>query len=156
VATAFDTGSSNFSLRAGFPLFVSNVVHWLAGRSLAGENEFLAGQTYVPSAGEKISRHPESDEETAVLADKAPSLTEVPLRLKKNGFYEVRDPQGSRWIGVNTASREESDLRAAQTNRNLLFLRSGWVSLHPWQWLALASLLLIVLEWFLHHRRILE
>jgi len=156
VATAFDTGSSNFSLRAGFPLFVSNVVHWLAGRSLAGENEFLAGQTYVPSAGEKISRHPESDEETAVLADKAPSLTEVPLRLKKNGFYEVRDPQGSRWIGVNTASRDESDLRAAQTNRNLLFLRSGWVSLHPWQWLALASLLLIVLEWFLHHRRILE
>jgi len=156
VATAFDTGSSNFPLRAGFPLFVSNAVHWLAGRRLAGDNGFLAGQTYVPAEGERISRHPQSDGAAALLAGEAPSLTEGPLRLKKNGFYEVRDPMGSRWIGVNTASREESDLRAAQANRNVFFLPSGGISLPPWQWLALTSLLLIVIEWLLHHRRVTE
>ncbi len=156
VTTAFDTGSTNFPLRAGFPLFVSNVVHWLAGHDRAGEDGVLAGQTFVPAEGEKISRHPLSGEETERPADEAPSLTEAPLRLKKNGFYEVRDPQGSRWIGVNTASREESDLRNAQANRNLPFLRSGWIILHPWQWLALAGLTLTLIEWLLHHRRVTE
>ena len=156
VATAFDTSSTNFPLRAGFPLFISNVVHWLAGRSPAGENGMSAGQTYVPAEGEKISLHPQLEKETAKLAGEAPSLTEAPLRLKQNGFYEVRSARAARWIAVNTASREESDLRTAQANRSTLFLHRGWISLHLWQWLAMAGLALILIEWRLHHRRVTE
>ncbi|MFZ4681036.1 MAG: vWA domain-containing protein, partial [Terrimicrobiaceae bacterium] len=78
IATGFDTGSTNFPLRAGFPLFVSNAVHWLAGRGSAGESGLSAGKTYVPAEGEKISLRPESEKETAKLAGEAPSLTEAP------------------------------------------------------------------------------
>jgi hypothetical protein len=155
VVAAFSVDSSTFPLRVGFPLFVSNTLHWLADRDLAEGNEFLAGQTFLPAEGEKIARLPQQEN-----ADPGshPASTTDPLRLRKNGFYEVQGSKktGPRWIAVNTASREEADLRTATANRNLLLLRHGGLGLQPWQWLALAALVLILGEWFLHHRRITE
>ncbi len=156
VATAFTVSDSDFPLRVGFPLFVSNVVHWLAGRSGGGADALTAGQTYVPAENEKIEKHPR--EKAGELANEAPSLTEEPVRLKKNGFYEVRtaDSERVRWLAVNTASREESDLREAKSNRLAVAWSLGWGGLHPRQWLAPAAFVLMVAEWFLHHRRITE
>ena len=58
VAAAFAVGDSNFPLRIGFPLFVSNVVHWLAGRRSGTEDVWKAGQTFIPAKDEKISQQP--------------------------------------------------------------------------------------------------
>ena len=58
VAAAFAVGDSNFPLRIGFPLFVSNVVHWLAGRRSGTEDLWKAGQTFIPAKDEKISQSP--------------------------------------------------------------------------------------------------
>jgi Ca-activated chloride channel homolog len=155
VAAAFAVGDSNFPLRVGFPLLVSNVVHWLAGRSLEEEGMWKAGQTFIPARGEKISRNPLPQGEGAA-ENKAPSLTETPLGLRRNGFYEVRGPVRSRWLAVNTADAAESDLRAAErTSRNPALSRS-WGALQPWRWLVLVVAVLLVIEWVLHHRRFTE
>ena len=153
VAAAFAVGDSNFPLRVGFPLFVSNVIHWLAGRSSEENGVWRAGQTFVPASGEKISRNPE--EETAA-EDKTPLLTEAPLRLRKNGFYELRGPVRSRWLAVNTGDPAESDLRAAEGASDVRILSRRWGVLQPWRWLTLAAAVLLVAEWFLYHRRVTE
>lgn len=152
VATAFGTADSNLALRTAFPLLVSNIVHWLAKEDRSGTAGWSAGQTFHPASGESLNREPDQ-----ALAAKAPSLTEAPHKLRKNGFYEVRGSEGSRWIAVNTADALESDVRESRGQMSLL-ADSGlrWPVLRPWQWLALAALALMLLEWRWHHRRITE
>jgi Ca-activated chloride channel homolog len=156
VAAAFSVRDSNFPLRVGFPLFVSNVVHFLAGRSLETESGWKAGQTFLPAEGERISRKPLL-QEGATGGDKIPQLSEAPLKFERNGLYEVRGPFRSRWLAVNTADAAESDLRAAEgTGGKISGLSRSWGALQPWRWLALAAVALLVAEWFLHHHRITE
>jgi hypothetical protein len=153
VAAAFAVGDSNFPLRAGFPLFVSNVIHWLAGRSSGEEVAWKAGQTFVPANGEMISRSPEEK----TTADRAgPLLSGTPLMLRKNGFYEVRGPVRTRWLAVNTGDPAESDLRAAEGASDIRILSRRWGALQYWRWLTLAAAVLLVAEWFLYHRRVTE
>ncbi len=154
VATAFGVDESAFPLRAGFPLFVSNVVRWLAGREQAGTGILTAGQSYHPAPGESIAKDPR--ETPAVLAGKAPSLTEAPLRLERKGFYEIRGPEETRWLAVNAANAEESDLRQAANSPASFLTASSTAGLLLWQWIALLALVLLVVEWWLHHRRITE
>lgn len=154
VATAFGVDETMFPLRPGFPIFVSNVVRWLAGRGQTGADSWKAGQSYLPAAGEKIALDPR--ETPAAPADPAPSLTEAPLRLKKQGYYEVRDPNQVRWIAVNTASAEESDLRQSAQSAPGLLDGAAPGGLLLWQWIALLALLLLLAEWWLHQRRITE
>lgn len=156
VVAAFAVEDSDFPLRVGFPLFVSNAVHWLAGGDGARMEGLSAGQTYVPEEGTSVARTPLQTR--GMQTDKAPSLTGEPIRLRKNGFYELRSTEKdpARWLAVNTANREESDLREAQSHGLALKWSLGWGGLHPWQWLAFAALVLILAEWFLHHRRVTE
>lgn len=151
VATAFPVDASAFPLRVGFPIFVSNILHWLADRGTEQAIGYRAGQTFTPAEGETIARQPRSETPPSTPGPE-------PVRLRTNGFYEVRPGDGgaSRWIAVNTADPAESDLRTAQANRNRLLLRGTGLSLQPWQWLALAALVLMLVEWLLHHRRITE
>jgi Ca-activated chloride channel homolog len=155
VAVAFSVADSNFPLRVGFPLFVSNAIHWLAEPRSRGEVIFKAGATFFPKDGEQIRKDPLPKEEAAGVSE-AGSSSQTPLTLRKNGFYEVRDPIGKRYLAVNTSDAAESDLRAAQSeNRAVLFTRS-WGALQPWRWLALSALILLLVEWCLHHRRVTE
>ena len=89
--------------------------------------------------------------------EKPPPVFEGPLKLTRNGFYKVRGPFRSRWLAINTANAAESDLRNAEsTPNNAPVLSRSWGALQSWRWLALAAAILIVTEWFLHHRRVTE
>jgi hypothetical protein len=155
VAAAFAVQDSNFPLRVGFPLFVSNVIHWLAGRRLDTEVKLKAGQTFIPVGGQRISRDPIPQGKQA--QEKPSPLVEGPLKLAKNGFYDVRGPFRSRWLAINTGDAAESDLRAAEsTIDNTPILSRTWGALQSWRWLALAATVLLFAEWFLHHRRVTE
>ena len=155
VAAAFTVGSSNFPLRVGFPLFVSNVVHWLAGRRSEREDLWKAGQTFIPAKNEQISQEPIGRVEAKKVKTQ-PLSGGAPIRLTKNGFYQVSGLQQTRWLAVNTGDAAESDLRGAGTTNNISILVKSWGALQVWRWLALFAFLLIVLEWFLHHRRLTE
>ena len=65
VAVAFAVADSNFPLRVGFPLFVSNVVHWLAERRSRSETILKAGSTFFPKDGEEIRNDPLSQPQAA-------------------------------------------------------------------------------------------
>lgn len=154
VAAAFEVNSSNFPLRVGFPIFISNVVHWLTGQAQESVTSRIAGQIFVPAAGEEFSLEPWKKRPPPET-----SFSRTPRRLTRNGFYEVRSPDlepASRWVAVNTFAPDESDLREATANRNTFLLRQAGISLRSWQWLALAALTLIAAEWVLHHRRLTE
>jgi hypothetical protein len=155
VVAAFAVADSNFPLRVGFPLFVSNVVHWLAGRRTESEAERKAGETFIPVKGESISRDPITQK--TVGNEKPSPAVEGPVKLTRNGFYKVHGPAGSRWLAINTADAAESDLRSAEsTANNSPILSRSWRALQSWRWLALAAAILIATEWLLHHRRITE
>jgi hypothetical protein len=154
VAAAFAVGDSNFPLRVGFPLFVSNVIHWLAGRRSEAESARKAGQTFIPAGEEKISREPIRYGDA--VREQIPPQTEAPLKIVRNGFYEVSGPIGSRWLAINTGDASESDLRTAETSSDISFLTRRWGALEAWRWLALVAAVLMAAEWFLHHRRITE
>ena len=155
MAAAFAVGDSNFPLRIGFPLFVSNVVHWLAGRRSGTEDLWKAGQTFIPAKDEKISQEPIRQAEPKRVKRQHLSGG-APTRLTKNGFYEVSSSPQTRWLAVNTGDSAESDLRAARDDEQ--YIHPGKELGSP-AGLALArpfSFLLIVVEWFLHHRRLTE
>lgn len=155
VAVAFGVADSNFPLRVGFPLFVSNVIHWLAGRVSVEQPAWKAGETFFPAQGERASRNP-FHQEAAAETGAASSLAEGPVTLSRNGFYQVRGPHQTRWLAVNTEDATESDLRAAETDTTILNFGRNWGALQPWRWLALGAVILLVAEWFLHHRRVTE
>jgi Ca-activated chloride channel family protein len=155
VAVAFGVADSNFPLRVSFPLFVSNVIHWLAGRRSMEEAVLKAGETFLPAAGEQVSNNPLQLEAGAGQTSN-PSFSQTPLTLRKNGFYEVRGPLEVRWLAVNTADPAESDLRGSRSESNAPLFGRSWGALQPWRWLALAALILLVAEWCLHHRRVTE
>ena len=155
VAVAFGVADSTFPLRVGFPLFVSNVIHWLAGRLSPDQPDLKAGETFLPAHGEAISVNPDP-QEPGFAETATPSYSQTPLTLRKNGFYEVRGPLETRWLAVNTADAAESDLRSSHSETNASLFGRNWGALQLWRWLALAALVLLVGEWWLHHRRLTE
>lgn len=154
VATSFGAGDSVFPLRAGFPLFVSNTLRWLAGRERSDDGTSTTGQTYRPKKDEKIAQT--ARKIPAAAAGEPPSLTGMPVRLDRKGFYELRSGTNTRWLAANLSSREESDLRGAQSSPAPALLASAPGGLAPWQWIALLALGLVCVEWGLHHRRVTE
>jgi hypothetical protein len=147
VAAAFRTDDSAFPLRAGFPIFLSNTVRWLAGREAEAPFPVAAGAVVNPPAGTKLATTPGEDA-TAFTAGARP--------MDSRGFYALRKGDETQWIAVNAGDAVESDLRTATTEvpAHLAGLAPG--GLLPWQWIALLALVLLVTEWILHHRRITE
>lgn len=155
-ALAFDVLESDLPLRVAFPLLIHSTVQWLAGERTDSLPVLTAGEVYQIPSGKGVAPMPL----TAPPGSRAPELQAVltgffqPLR---NGFCQVTGDGPARWIAVNTFSAAESDLRAggggnmrtaAQPVAVNVF--NGWP---PWQWLALAALVLLVAEWWLFHRR---
>ena len=153
LALGFSAGGSRLPLRASFPIFVSNAVHWLAGREGKDDSLRKAGETFVPTDGASIAMMPEDEPPPS---GRVPPMTERPLRLRKNGFYTVREHDRTRTVAVNTADAAEGDLRQAGPSGGTRAPAPGWPALPPWRLLALGGFVLLVAEWMLHHRRATE
>jgi hypothetical protein len=69
-----------------------------------------------------------------------------------DGFYQIADPDGARWLAVNTFSEAESALSGGADTAPVALptTLTGWPL---WQWLAVAAFVLLVGEWWLHHKR---
>jgi len=128
VVAAWNATSSNLALKTDFPLFINNTLHWLAGRDRDAVTSLRAGETYAMPDGRS-------------------------LFLARDGFFQAAPPK---WLAVNTANEVESDLRASQSTTSATLSLARIATLQIWQWLAVLALLLILLEWYLHHRRITE
>ena len=156
VAVAFAVADSNFPLRVGFPLFVSNAIHWLGGRRSLSETTLKAGGTIFPKEGEQVRKDPLAHQQAAGETESATTYSQTPFAVRRNGFYEVRGPAGTRWLAVNTSDAAESDLRVAERENKAPAFTRRWGALQSWRWLSLVALVLLVVEWCLHHRRVTE
>jgi hypothetical protein len=156
-ALAIDVTDSDLPLRVAFPLLVSNTLHWLAGEEAAPVLSRRAGETLPLTAGESITAKPQTPWKANTPATSGTMAREL-FQPLANGFYNIRTPDNSRWLAVNTFSEEDSDLRAATAPTStapklpLVSLAdfAGWPL---WQYLAAAALALLVVEWWLFHRR---
>lgn len=136
VVVGFDIRESDFPLKAEFPIFISNAVHYLGDTSLLADNVYMAG--------EQVIFHPQADFDVNTLT--APT--------HKAGVYEVG--VGDIWeryvVRFDTGSQSDGRLTAEGTvERDTYSDRTVKRQLRS---VLLAVLLLLMgLEWFLYRRQ---
>ena len=157
VVVTFKLLESDWPLRLSFPLFLSNALDWLRdeGRAQTRPGEAMRirladDETEVEVAGpggrkEKLKGEAGRD---VVYGD-----------TDRCGLYTVTRKKGTQRIALNLLDPQESRGSVEKEIRTV----SGQVtaaSLVPpvvrpyWRWLALAALLLLLVEWGVYHRRI--
>jgi hypothetical protein len=165
VVVGIDVIQSNWPMMVGFPIFMSNVLPWLAmgGQSEAGIS-YTPGQTVsVPVSGSmsRVVYAGPTDLAAAVENGRAilPLLTRVGLYVTPaaaTGKPGVEQPWDR--LGVNLLDPNESDLRVAQdlkigSMKTAGQLGSSVVKKEIWPWFVLAALVLLMLEWVVYTRR---
>jgi hypothetical protein len=154
-ALALDIGDSDLPLRVAFPLLISNTLHWLAGEDVAPVLSRRAGEVLPLAADESVLLSPQSPWKKEPAS---PAVVHTLFEPMFNGFYEWQVRDERRWIAVNTFSEAESDLRTANAPSTAsatlpVVSLARFVGWPLWQYLAAAALALLVLEWWLFHRR---
>jgi len=156
-ALALDVTDSDLPLRVAFPLLISNTLHWLAGEEAAPVLSRRAGETLPLTAGESVRTEPQTPWQPANAKPSEAAVRDL-FQPLTNGFYQIQTRGTTRWLAVNTFSEADSDLRLNDAPTSVLprlpmisFAHfAGWPL---WQYLAIAALALLVLEWWLFHRR---
>ncbi len=167
VAVAFDLRRSDLPMRSAFPLFLANVLTWLANRPAGEALSWPTGRTVrVDVAHLPGSQHRGLD---VVAPDgtrsHAPILSgAVTVTLDQVGFFDLigANGQGLARLAANLASPPESDLEPRATLRvgdrtppppdprpRQTAPRREW-----WLWAAAAALALCTGEWLSFHRRL--
>ena len=171
IAVAFDLGDSNWPLRVSFPIFLTNSVRWLtaAGGLGASQEETPAGGvaslTLPPGAASVTIQRPDGGK-TAVAAPAAGGVVLID-DTREAGVYHAKTSGGQDFpFAVNMDSREESTLAVqnppalnhpgAAVAANTPLPRSRRAKDDLWPALAAVALGLLLLEWFVFHRRILS
>jgi len=136
VVVGFDIRESDFPLKAEFPVFISNAIHFL------GDTSLLAGNIY--EAGEQIVFHPQADFDVSTLnADTG-----------KAGLYEVAAGDISEQYVVRFATGSQSDgqLVAEGTVSDTSY-SSRLVKKQMRNVLLVLVLILMAAEWVLYVRQ---
>jgi hypothetical protein len=160
VVTALDVEQTNWPKQIGFPVFISNVVQYLA---LGGGNDdaslaYQPGQVAVVStmAGiERVAYHGPVDLTAEASAGRA-----VLPALRRAGLYRadrgVEPPH--HLLAVNVVDPHESDLRPAERLDSADPPADGQgaataVQRRIWHWFVLAALAVLMAEWIVYTRR---
>ncbi len=164
VVLSFDIrsdGSNNFSMLPAFPIFFSNALSWLAETdiyhrqlrpgdplkfSLPGTATDRVVTIRKPD-GKELNLRPETD--NVVFSD-----------TDRVGVYEVTGKEFSEKFAVNLLDESESDIRPADKietgDQEIAGSTIYEVSNREiWGILVLAALVLLAVEWWVYHRRIL-
>lgn len=158
----FDLHASDLPLKVAFPILTSNLVNWLAP----------AGGLEVPATlrpGDPVTLHP--DVSTTQVVVESPSgrrwtypATGEPIPFAETGepgIYTVYQsaPSGefADHFAVNLFSESESDIAPRETitigTQQVAVPQEGARGRQEWwRWLALAAVLLSLVEWWVHWR----
>ncbi|UCH34491.1 MAG: BatA and WFA domain-containing protein [Armatimonadota bacterium] len=159
IYVAWDLLDSDFPLRVGFPIFISNCMRWLAG-DVGGA--LLANMR----TGEVLACAPGMEAGSLEVTMPDGKTAAVPLRdggaavrLERVGVYEARAGDYRAVASANLLDAQESDI----TPRDALMVAGSEVAAvgkrprrthEYWRWAVLAVLALFALEWMVYHRRI--
>jgi hypothetical protein len=152
VEVAFALGDSNLPLQAGFPVFLSNVLNWMTGESLAQRSGL--GLVQVPVTGAKVF----DMQGRKVATREVPGATLI--ETEQPGLYTAIAPDQRVHVAANIAdpavTATNASRLAAQPTAPVLqagALTWAWAA-NPWFALLLIAALLLVLEWWSYNRRL--
>ena len=170
ISVAFDLSDSDWPLRVSFPIFLTNAVRWLtaAGGLGSSQEETPTGgvaSLTLPPGGSSVTIERPDGSKTALAAPATGGLVLVG-DTKQAGLYQAHVSSGQSYpFAVNMDSRDESAL-AAQNPPVLNHPGVSATLVHAplsrrakddlWPTLAAVALGLLLLEWFVFHRRILS
>lgn len=136
VVVGFDIRESDFPLKAEFPVFLSNALHYLGDASLLADNTYLAG--------ERVVFHPQPDFDVNTLQ----------AQTRKAGLYQVSAGGKTERYVVRFATESQSDGRVtAQGTSDTGPQGSGLVKRQLRSVLLVLALLLMAAEWILYVRQ---
>lgn len=151
----------NFPLIPAFPIFTSNALEWLSGRDFYNINN---------KTGEPIQLYVSGTIRDQIVTIKKPDGNEAKTRLDKGrlifsdtdevGIYQIIGKGVSDEFAVNLLDESESNVKPS--DRIMVSeqeIRSSGLSFisnrELWTALAFSALMLIALEWWVYHRRVL-
>lgn len=136
VVVGFDIRESDFPLKAEFPVFISNAIHFLGDTSLLADN--------IYEAGEQLAFHPQSDIDVSMLT----------AETRKAGLYEVTAGDVTERYVVRFATGSQSDGRiVAEGTVSDTSYSSRLVKKQLRNVLLVLILIFMVLEWILYVRQ---
>ena len=170
ISVAFSLDDSDWPLRVSFPIFLTNSVRWLtaAGGLGASQEETPTGgvaSLTLPPGGSSVTVQRPDGSKTALAAPVTGGMVLVD-DTRQAGVYHARTSGGLDYpFAVNLESRDESSLAAqnppalnhpgvSSASAPLPHARRAKNDL--WPLLAAVALGLLLLEWFVFHRRILS
>ncbi len=156
VGTTFALSDTDLALRTGFPVLMHNIIERLVPVAPTGELGYARPGSVVP-----LSVPP--GEEVVVITPDGTPLRFAPRtsrlefsRTWQTGLYEVRGESFRSHFAVNLLDTDESNLMPrmeevrTEAGTSLVAHAPG----RPvWRWLAVATLVLLVLDWALWARR---
>jgi hypothetical protein len=157
VVAAFTLLESDWPLRLSFPLFLSNALEWLRDEGRARPRPGEALRLRLPEGAQVLMvTGPHGRSETirgeagreAIYGD-----------TEQAGLYLVKRPGGVDRIAVNLCEPQESRTEVARELATVAGRALAASALPPvtrpwWRWLASGALVLLMVEWFVYHRRI--
>ena len=168
VLLSFDLLESDFPYRPSFPMFLQNVIGYLAGGGVAEAGRMaLPGDTVkltVPSGAEKVTvKRPDGGEEVVELGDRASSGSMAYSLTRDVGIYQATfddAKKSTQSFAVNSLSAAESRIApnkelALGSQRVESMEAAKKVNESLWPYAAAGALVLVLLEWWVYNRRVM-
>jgi Ca-activated chloride channel family protein len=156
VTLAFDPMRSDLPLRVAFPVFITNLLHWLAPQ----QGDFTAGQiqagmpyaVFFDPPVERVSVQYPSGKERDYPVQGNPWVFSEADRV---GVYIVRAGEQKRYLTVSLLDATESDIRPADALPSLTpradpaaVQQAGLVTTALWPYLLFGAVLVLLAEWY--------
>ncbi|MBD3181631.1 VWA domain-containing protein [Candidatus Poribacteria bacterium] len=154
--------SSDFSMLPDFPIFTANLIRWAVYGETSPSSTLKTGDLAEISL-------PEKHENQTIKVNK-PDGSSVYIKPENNkllfgetytaGVYEFEGESFTKKVSVNLLDPAESDIRAKErvtTEQSQLASSTEKIAVRQeiWFFLILIALLILTVEWWLYHRRIM-
>ena len=154
---------NNFTMLAAFPMFVSNALKWLAGAEAESSYRQVipGGSLKLPASSVAVNqtvtvRKPDGSEKVSKVPPNRIVFTDTDMV----GIYEVTGEGFMEKFAVNLLDESESDIKPADkieiAGQEITSSPVSTVSNREmWGSLILVALILLAVEWWVYHRRVL-